>query len=294
MKELELCFLEDFDSAEEAILLTLKVSRNQLKKYGIKKKYLTSPVKKGHCCRLPIDLINHLQINPNYSGPEVEMLEEDENFIILNKPYKVHIHPLCYSENNNLVSYVQEHFPQHVNVNKNNYDRGFIYRLDYETSGIVYYAKKDDDYDLIRNNFHDLISEKNYYAIVSGKFDQEGEHSHFLKGSGRKGHKILVFEEEGKNTQEAKLEVSLIEYDPESHYSLVKVSLESGLRHQIRAQLSFLGYPILGDVLYGGAKAERVFLHAYQYRLRIREKEYSRVCKHADLFERFFDLDAYT
>ena len=68
--------------------------------------------------------------------------------------------------------------------------------------------------------------------------------------------------------------------------SLVLVNLKTGLRHQIRAQLSFLGFPILGDELYGGRKAERVFLHALRY-------EFSDIVEdsNAELFNIFFDLN---
>ena len=67
--------------------------------------------------------------------------------------------------------------------------------------------------------------------------------------------------------------------------TLLLVSLETGLRHQIRAQLSHLGFPILGDELYGGAKSSRLFLHAWKY-----EWDEIVVDQNADGFEKYFDL----
>ena len=69
--------------------------------------------------------------------------------------------------------------------------------------------------------------------------------------------------------------------------SLVLVNLQSGLRHQIRAQLAALGFPILGDELYGGSRAERLFLHAWRYEWSEIEEDNS-----ADLFDGFFDLNS--
>jgi 23S rRNA pseudouridine1911/1915/1917 synthase len=71
-----------------------------------------------------------------------------------------------------------------------------------------------------------------------------------------------------------------------SDKSLLMIELKTGLRHQIRAQLSYLGFPILGDELYGGNKAERLYLHAWRY-------EWSEFVEdnHMDLFDRFFDLN---
>jgi 23S rRNA pseudouridine1911/1915/1917 synthase len=71
--------------------------------------------------------------------------------------------------------------------------------------------------------------------------------------------------------------------------SLLLVKLETGLRHQIRAQLSHLGFPILGDELYGGMKDQRVYLHALKYEW---EAEAEAEDSEAELFDRFFDLNS--
>lgn len=292
MKTIDLCLLYSKGSIESCLMDLFDISKQQLKKHNLNKKFLKSTVKKNQLISLPIDLVNHLKINPIYQGPKVETLFSDENFIILHKPHKVHMFALGYSEQNNLLSYLRMNNSKCLSVNESNYDRGLIYRLDYETSGIVYYAKTDDVYQYMRNNFNDTILEKNYFAIVEGHFNKQGEHTHYLKSSGVKGHKILVLNNEESQTQMANLKVELIQYNPEKNVSLLKVYLKTGLRHQIRCQLSHLGFPIVGDELYNGQKADRLFLHAFQYKFILNTKKYDFECPVDLLFKNFFNFNS--
>jgi 23S rRNA pseudouridine1911/1915/1917 synthase len=302
---IEMCFLETYSTLEAAIINGLGISKQQIKKYQIKKKKLNSPVKPHQTVSLPIDLVNHLKINPQYIGPEVEVLYEDENFLVLNKPFRVHMHPLRYSDKNNLLSFLRScnSGRQLLQVNNNAYDRGLLYRLDYETSGIVYYAKKEVVYHYMREHFHEIMQEKSYLAIVSGNFHQQGEHCHFLKSSGPKGSKMNCFDNPMDEAFEAIMQVQLLAYNLEQDCSLLKVSLKSGHRHQIRSQLAHLGYPIVGDDLYGGIAERRLYLHAFQYYFSfellsalkpVEKKIYDVKCLGAKLFNDFFDLNSCT
>ncbi len=235
--------------------------------------------------RLPLDLVNHLKINPVFRGPRPTVLKETEHYLVLHKPSLVHCHPHCYSDQDTLVNFLaQEGYFSALRVNEANYDRGLLYRLDYETSGLMLVAKTESYLQEMRANFKDKMKRKLYWAVVEGDFDQEGFWTHYFRASGMKGSKQRV---DSKPHPEADLgELEVLKVLSQEGKSLVLVNLSSGLRHQIRAQLAALGFPILGDELYGGKKAERLFLHAWRYEWDQVEEDGK-----ADLFERFFDLD---
>ena len=97
-----------------------------------------------------------------------------------------------------------------------------------------------------------------------------------------------------KETMEGKILIKKIHYNSEKNCSLLMVKLKTGLRHQIRAQLSYLGYPILGDELYGGSSSLRIFLHAFYYEIPLKEGVIIKgKARNAYLFDKFFNLDRF-
>jgi 23S rRNA-/tRNA-specific pseudouridylate synthase len=169
-------------------------------------------------------------------------------------------------------------------VNTHNYDRGLLFRLDYETSGVMVLAKNERFLKSMRENFDTAMKRKFYWAIVEGEFDKEGRWTHYFKPTGHKGTKQKVSEFETADTHVGTL--SVLKISSNQGKSLLLVNLKTGLRHQIRAQLSYLGFPILGDELYGGKQAERLFLHALRYEFTDTVED-----TNAELFNVFFDLN---
>lgn len=288
-KTIQITFLEEYSSLGEAIQKLCGLSLGQIKKFITKPSKLKSKIKKGQTIEIPIDVVNYNKVFPEYIGPEVKVLFDDENFLVLNKPENIHIHPLCYSEADNLVSFVAQNFPKYLNVNKDNYDRGFIYRLDYGTSGIVYYAKTDDVYQELRQNFKNIVKEKIYFAVIEGLIQEK----RILKNSlGQvKGNKKVSVGFASEGDEEVTIEVDLVEANVDKRISIVKVKLNEGKRHQIRAQLAFAGFPILGDEQYGGKPAERICLHCFSYQFQFHGKIYDLSCELPELFRNFTNFD---
>lgn len=264
LNNIGLCFVENNKSIQEN-LVDLGLSKNQIKKFHLEKAFLQSVVKKKEY-QVPIDLINFLKINPIYEGPIVEVLYEDDLVLVLNKPAKVYSHPQRYDESDNLLSFIRQNYEDQIlTINEQNYDRGLLYRLDFETSGVMIYIKNFDLLKELRDQFHTLVKIKEYEAIVSGEFKGEKNLIQYFVSSGKNGEKMKVFDQEVKDSQKAQMIVSALSYDEKLDQSLVKILLQTGVRHQIRAGLSALGFPILGDEFYGGKSSERVYLHAKRY-----------------------------
>jgi 23S rRNA pseudouridine1911/1915/1917 synthase len=284
MKSVDVQWLATEETFKQAVQGLLGCSGQLLKKYFTSTE-LKQKIHAKDLSRLPLDLVNHLQVNPVYDGPEVKILSETNNYLAIHKPASIHSHPLKYSDTNTVLNYLAsiDHF-QCLTVNAENYDRGLLYRLDYETSGVLLLAKNPTLFLELRHNFETQMKRKIYFAVVEGEFNRDGIHSHHFKGAGEKGSKQKVSEKPMLDSREGVFNVKTIL--KMNNKSLLMIEHKTGLRHQIRSQLSHLGFPILGDELYGGNKAERLFLHAWRY-------EWSEFVEdnHMDLFDRFFDLN---
>jgi len=285
MRKIEFQFLYAEGSLKEALQLLLGCSGQLLKKF-FSSKELARPVHEQQLIQLPIELVNHMMINSIYEGPSIQILKETNDYLAVHKPSGIHSHPHSYNDTNTVLNFLQasNHFSC-LQVNRQLYDRGLLFRLDYETSGVLILAKTESFFAKMRSHFDQAMKSKMYLAIVEGAFNQEGEWSHYFMASGPKGAKQKVSSQGVEGSHQGHLKIKNILQA--GGKSLLLIELKTGLRHQIRAQLAFLGFPILGDDLYGGSKADRLFLHAWRY-----EWEEIIEDKNADLFERFFDLNS--
>lgn len=285
MELIEVQWLRDEKSLKAALQESLHSSGQLLKKH-FSSKELQRPIVAKEILRLPLSLVNHLKINPVFSGTRPSILSEDSSHIALHKPPGVHCHPLDYDDRDTLLNYlVEEKKFEALEVNSESYDRGLLHRLDLETSGVVLLAKTQRVYENTRNAFSTEVKRKFYWAVVNGTFNQEGSFTHHFKASGSKGSKQKVSDDSADLSTPGTMAVMKV--CEKNGKSLLLINLKTGLRHQIRAQLAHLGFPILGDELYGGVKSERLFLHALRY-------EWMNVVEdpNAELFDRLFDLNS--
>jgi len=143
---------------------------------------------------------------------------------------------------------------------------GIIHRLDRPTSGVLLLAKKPSVLKIMNSQFEKKTIKKIYLALVVGNFAlTEGKLSHFFKKDTLQ-KKAIIYKEQIPGSLEVKLKFKRLHSN--ENYSLLKVELITGKYHQIRAQLSAIGYPIAGDLLYGALsetlKNPGIGLHASQ------------------------------
>ncbi|MBY0517637.1 MAG: RNA pseudouridine synthase [Bacteriovoracaceae bacterium] len=276
------CPLEDYSSGEQCLKNVFKISGQLIKKHAIPKKWLEKKIDSKQVLSLPLSLINRSEIYPLYHGPKVFILCEDQNILALHKPTGIHTHPHGYEESPNIVSWLcSQGLSALTLVNRENMDRGCLYRLDEGTSGLMLYAKNNETYLKVRADFGSFFKKKSYLCLVKGNPGSAESVEHFLSPFGPKGAQMKV----SSSGQRARLSYRTLKC--ENNISLVQVDLDSGLRHQIRVQMSYLGFPLIGDTLYGGEKAARMFLHCYQYETM--DKIYED--KNLDLFDSVFNLN---
>ncbi|MCF0188385.1 MAG: RluA family pseudouridine synthase [Bacteroidaceae bacterium] len=140
-----------------------------------------------------------------------------------------------------------------------------VHRLDRETSGLMIYAKSIECAQMLQRDWHDIVYDRRYYAVLCGEMTQEGGTvQSYLKDN----KAYVTYSSETDNG--GKLAITHYRrMRVENGLTLVELKLETGRKNQIRVHMSDLGFPVLGDMKYGngpGAGAGRLCLHAYRLR----------------------------
>lgn len=189
----------------------------------------------------------------------------EDNFIFLiAKPAELPVYPRSIlnpdlTDTNNLACLIDEKYPALRDCGGKN-QRGILHRLDNETSGLLLCAKTDRAYKFIKDNWTDKTT-KTYEALCLGKVEKAVIKKPIAhKPSSKK--KMMVCETATKakanKAREATTFINgsraLKNPSDDSVYSLTEISIETGVRHQIRVHLASLGHPLAGDGLYQNAE----------------------------------------
>jgi 23S rRNA pseudouridine1911/1915/1917 synthase len=170
-----------------------------------------------------------------------EKVYEDENVLVLNKPA-------------GLLSMAKgEYCPE-----KTLGDYGLlVHRLDRDTSGVVILAKNEEVQKFLKRQFQDRKTHKTYYAIIDGQPKLDAARIDLPIARDLKRPTTFRVDAKGK---ESETFYKVLKTD--GKHSLVELKPISGRTHQLRVHMKYLGHPILGEVVYGGEKADRLYLHA--------------------------------
>lgn len=191
-----------------------------------------------------------------------EILYEDDEIIVVNKPGGLLTIATLKEKEKTLYHYVSEYLKE-----KDKRARVFIvHRLDKDTSGIVLFAKNEKMKNLLQKNWNQYVSIREYTAVVFGILK---------KKSGRLIHRLLetktnlVYITKKVDGKEAITNYEVIKEN--KNYSLLKIHIETGRKNQIRVQLAAIGHSIVGDDKYGektkNSEFSRLYLHANKMKL---------------------------
>jgi 23S rRNA pseudouridine1911/1915/1917 synthase len=202
---------------------------------------------------------------PSYLIPEeipLDIIYEDDNVILVNKPAGMVVHPSAGHKQGTLVHAVLAHDPKIEGVGGVRRP-GLIHRLDKDTSGLIVLAKNDLTQRTIQKQFKDRKVDKRYIALVDGAPPTpEGRvEAPIGRDPIHRQKMAIVSQDKGRM---AVSEYKTIESFKE--HSLLKVKILTGRTHQIRLHMAFIKCPVVGDTIYGHKQPtlpiSRYFLHA--------------------------------
>ena len=181
----------------------------------------------------------------------VDVLYEDNDIIVVNKPKGMVVHPANGNPDGTLVNAVMAICKDSLSGIGGEIRPGIVHRLDKDTSGVIIVAKNDKAHINLSEQIKNHTVEKTYIALVKGFVKENEATINMPIGRSTKDRKKMAVNKNGKN---AVTHFKVIERF--RNYTLLEVKIETGRTHQIRVHLSEIGYPIVGDTTYSNGKNE--------------------------------------
>lgn len=196
---------------------------------------------------------------------DIDIVYEDSSIAVINKEAGIVVHPGAGQKSGTLVNALLYKIKDLSGINYK-IRPGIVHRLDRETSGLIVIAKNDEAHHNLANQFKNRKVTKAYYALVKGNPIQKSGKIVTNISRCKKSRIKMAVSVDGK---EAITFYEVIAHNSIRDISLLKVSIETGRTHQIRVHLSHIGFPILGDALYGHRESySRHYLHCYKLSFR--------------------------
>ena len=190
----------------------------------------------------------------------LDIVYEDEDLIVINKPKGLVVHPAAGNYDNTLVNALLYHCKELSDIN-GYYRPGIVHRIDKDTSGLLVCAKNNAAHAALSAQLQDKTCFRKYYAIVNGIIDNnEGIINAPIGRSSKDRQKMEVTD---KNSKEAITEFKVLQRL--SSTCLVDCELKTGRTHQIRVHMAFIKHPVLNDPKYSKKTIDETgqYLHAY-------------------------------
>lgn len=192
------------------------------------------------------------EINLKAQDIPLEVIYEDKDIIVINKPKGMVVHPANGNPDGTLVNAVMSLCKDSLSGIGGEIRPGIVHRLDKDTSGAIIVAKNDKAHINLSEQLKNHEVKKTYLALVRGIIKENEATINMPIARSKKDRKKMAVDKEGK---EAITHFKVLgRY--KNKYTLLKINLETGRTHQIRVHLSYIGYPIIGDEVYSNGKNE--------------------------------------
>lgn len=200
----------------------------------------------------------------------VPVIFEDQNILVIDKPSGVVVHPFDFSQEETLLDFLLEKIPESFQIdnsitlqdNRAINLGGIVHKLDRDTSGVMVIAKNEKTHEELREQFARHTIKKKYMAIVEGIISEDEMIIDAPLGRNKKDYKQVVNPENPRGElRDAVTDLYVLKRSKGS--TLIELAPKTGRTHQLRAHMSYIKHPILGDKAYGSThESDRIMLHA--------------------------------
>lgn len=180
----------------------------------------------------------------------LNILYEDEDLLIVNKPKGMVVHPAPGHYSGTLVNAVMFHCRDNLSGINGVLRPGIVHRIDKDTTGSLVICKNDFAHNAVAAQLKEHSITRKYRAIVHGRLQEDGTVDAPIGRDAKDRKKMAVNEQNGKT---AVTHYKIL--DSFKEYTYIECQLETGRTHQIRVHMSSIGHPLLGDEVYGGKQA---------------------------------------
>jgi len=192
------------------------------------------------------------EINLKAQDIPLNVIYEDNDIIVINKPKGMVVHPANGNPDGTLVNAVMNKCKDSLSGIGGEIRPGIVHRLDKDTSGAIIVAKNDKAHIALSEQLKNHEVKKTYLALVRGIIKENEATINMPIARSKKDRKKMDVDKDGK---EAITHFKVLgRY--KNKYTLLQINLETGRTHQIRVHLSHIGYPIIGDEVYSNGKNE--------------------------------------
>lgn len=206
-------------------------------------------LKEGDRVEVNIPEEKNLEIEPE--NIPLDIVYEDDNMLVVNKPSGMLTHPTNMERTNTLVNALLYKFGENLSDINGDFRRGILHRLDRNTSGLLMIAKNNKSHEFLAEQIKNHTVVKKYRAILKGIFPEDEKIINLPVGRNpNQPHKMMVREDGKESTTILKVTNRFKEA------TAVELTLITGRTHQIRVHTSFLNHPVYNDTLYGAGKGK--------------------------------------
>lgn len=182
----------------------------------------------------------------------LDIIYEDEDVLVLNKPKGLVVHPAAGHQDDTLVNGLLYAMGDSLSGINGELRPGIVHRIDKDTSGLLAVAKNDLSHTVLASQLKDHTMARTYEAIVCGSFREDSGTVDAPIGRHPSDRKKMCVT--ARNSKEAVTHWEVVRRY--RGYTYVRCRLETGRTHQIRVHMAHIGHPILGDTVYGHKKTE--------------------------------------
>lgn len=207
-------------------------------------------LKEGDKIELNLPSDDEIKIQPQ--NIHLDIIYEDENMLVVNKPSGMLTHPTTIERENTLVNaLLYKYGRDNLSDINGEFRPGILHRLDRNTSGLLMIAKNNKTHEFLSEQIKKHAITKKYRAVIKGEYSKDKDEINLPIGRNPKQpHKMAVIE----NGKESKTILKVIKRFKEATY--IELDLITGRTHQIRVHMSYLKHPIYNDTLYGAGEGK--------------------------------------